>query len=152
MAAPYLVLTIFGHTSPAPFPSSPSSPSQEQEVQSHGQKASAHCAIVFSGKHPQMGACLQLEEHKGATPLPAAALTHTTGSGRGCLAISAFPSMCRNIPYQQKTPLVRAEMHLPPREAARRYLQQWKEAGEPSCWQAFLPSGFTRTARLHFAP
>lgn len=43
MAAPYLVLTIFAYTFPTPFPGSPSSPSQEQQVQSYGQKASVHC-------------------------------------------------------------------------------------------------------------
>lgn len=136
MAAPYLVLTISGHTFPAPFPGSPSSPTKEQEVQSHGQKAIAHCTIVYSRKHPQMGACLQPEEHKGAAPLPAVALTHATGSGRGCLAISAFPSICRNTPYQQKTPLVGAQMHLPPQEgvicsAGRK--QESPAAGKPSC-------------------
>lgn len=132
MATPRLVMLIFGHPAPEPFPSSPSGPSQEQKVQSHGLEASAHSAVVFSGRPAGAGGCLQLEKHGGAAPPPAAALTRTAGSGKGCLAVSAFPSVRRNAPYQQKASSVRA--------AARLYLWPCKERGELGCQQAFLPS------------
>lgn len=83
-------------------------------MQSHGPKASACFAMGFGGQHSREGYDLQPEEHRGATPPPAATLTRATGQGRGCLATSAFPSVRRKAPYQQKAPSVRASAHPSP--------------------------------------
>lgn len=137
MATPRLVLLIFfAVLLQRHFPVLPPAPPRSRRCKAPGLKASACFAIIFAGKHPQGGGCLQPEEqpHHQQPLSPAHNRIWERMSGHICLpfhvqehAVSAESTFSKGI-------------NASPRVAAELYLERCKKRRELSCRQALLPS------------